>query len=344
MDIQIINPITYLGWDNLLLNTPGYSFFHSSAWAKVLNESYQYKPTYFTVFERDKILALIPVMGIRSILTGSRGVSLPFSDYCEPIIGADIQLQGLLNHIIDFGKTTGWNYIELRGGGCHMTHFPQSINYIGHILNLSEDNETNFLSFNHATKKAIRRSIRKDVTVTMHNSLESVKDFYKLNVITRKRHGLPPQPYRFFEKLYDYVISKDMGIVLLASWKDRVVAGAIYFHFGEHAICKYSASEHKYHHLRANNIITWEAIKWYSQKGYKKLSFGRTDIEHQGLRTFKTGWGMKEYIIGYYKYDLKKDVFIKNSPKNTKLSNLIFSKMPLSLLKIIGSILYKHVG
>ena len=32
MDIQIINPVEYEDWDNLILSHPDYSFFHSSAW------------------------------------------------------------------------------------------------------------------------------------------------------------------------------------------------------------------------------------------------------------------------------------------------------------------------
>ena len=82
-DIDIVNPIDYQGWDDLLISTTGCTFFHTSAWAKVLSETYHYDPVYFTVFDSDRLIGLIPMMKIKSMFTGRRGVSLPFSDYCE---------------------------------------------------------------------------------------------------------------------------------------------------------------------------------------------------------------------------------------------------------------------
>jgi hypothetical protein len=70
MTLQIINPITYPGWDDLLLSTPDCSFFHSSAWARVLAESYSYTPKYFTMMDDGRLVALIPVMEVNSFLTG----------------------------------------------------------------------------------------------------------------------------------------------------------------------------------------------------------------------------------------------------------------------------------
>ena len=116
MSLEIIDPTRYPKWDELLLRTPGASFFHSSGWAKVLAESYGYTPLYFTVLENGKLRALVPMMEVNSFLTGKRGVSLPFTDYCEPIIEEGIEFQDLLNPIIDHGKKNGWKYIELRGG------------------------------------------------------------------------------------------------------------------------------------------------------------------------------------------------------------------------------------
>ncbi|MCK4790639.1 MAG: hypothetical protein KAV87_43285 [Desulfobacteraceae bacterium] len=37
-----------------------------------------------------------------------------------------------------------------------------------------------------------------------------------MNGETRKMHGLPPQPYLFFEKVFEFMISKNMGLVVLA--------------------------------------------------------------------------------------------------------------------------------
>ena len=344
MAIQIINPITYPGWDELILSTPDYSFFHSSAWARVLFESYHYTPKYFTVIDHGQLLALIPVMEVNSFLTGRRGVSLPFTDYCKPIIPNGIPFQNVFEHIIENGKKCGWKSLELRSGNNLLPSTMPSITYLGHTLGLDNGEQEVFSNFRDSTKRNIKKAIKEKVSVEIFNSLESIKEFYTLNCMTRKQHGLPPQPFNFFKKIYDHVISRNLGFVILASYGGKNIAGAIYFHFGEKAVFKYGASDKKFQHLRANNLVMWEAIQWYSQNGYKNLCFGRTERENQGLIQFKSGWGTIEQQISYYRYDLKKGSFVSGSSKVTGFHNKIFRNIPIPLLKKVGSVLYKHIG
>jgi hypothetical protein len=342
LNSKIINPVIYPRWDELLLSHPDYSFFHTSYWARVLSESYGYKPLYFTEINNGKLVTLIPLMEVNSILTGKRGVSLPFTDYCNLIINA--VNNDLMGYLIDYGKGKNWKYIEMRGSGDFLNGAPSSSNYYRHILDLSRSEEQIFSNFRSSTKRNIKKAIREGVKVNIDNSLESIREFYRLNCMTRKDHGLPPQPYFFFKNIYNHIISENHGIVVSASFKGKIIAGAVYFHFGEKALYKYGASDRRYQHFRANNLIMWEAIKWYCQQGYKSFCFGKTEHDNKGLIQFKTGWGAKEKIIKYYKYDLKRESFVTQNSKVTGVHNRIFSKTPIPLLKIFGSLLYKHVG
>ncbi len=358
--MQIINPITYPGWDDLLLSTPGYSFFHSSAWARVLAESYGYTPKYFTVVNDGKLLALLPIMEVNSFLTGRRGVSLPFTDYCDPVCNGSIKFVLLFDQIIEFGRKHDWKYFELRDGSSlnpdsfslnpektrnsesGTRNIIPSCTYLGHILDLPGSEEEIFPNFRDSTKRNVLKAMKEGVEVKIDHSLESVKEFYRLNCLTRKEHGLPPQPFHFFQKVQEHVIWKNLGMVVLASFDRENIAGAVYFHFCKNAVFKYGASDKKFQHLRANNLVMWEAIKWYSQKGYKSLCFGRTEPENQGLIQFKSGWGATEQQINYYRYDFKKETFISEAPRVRGFHNGIFRKMPIPVSNRIGALLYKH--
>ena len=109
-EITIINPIDYPDWDDLIKDTEVDVFSNTTAWAKILFASYGYKPIYFTVFDKNRLATLLPVIEVNSILTGLRGVSLPFTDYCNPIIGGEKQFHDLFNHIITYGEKRGWEY------------------------------------------------------------------------------------------------------------------------------------------------------------------------------------------------------------------------------------------
>ncbi len=339
----IIDPMTFAGWDKLLSSQRGFSFFHSSGWARVLNASYRYTPKYFALMENGRFQALIPVMEVNSIITGKRGVSLPFTDYCEPIIAEEGLFRKLFNYIVAYGNKAGWRFVEFRGGRSFLQGSISSCMY-SHTLELSEDENTIFQNFRSSTKRNIKKAMKEGVEVEISYSMQSLKHFYRLNRMTRKEHGLPPQPYRFFKSMFNEIINKNMGFVALAYYKKKIIAGAVCFQFGRTGIYKYGASDRRYQHLRGNNLVMWEAIKWHSRNGFKSFCFGRTEPRNRGLRQFKAGWGADERIINYYTYDLVKDAFITNSPKLNGLHNWFFRRMPTPVLQAVGTVMYRHMG
>jgi hypothetical protein len=341
--LSIINPIHHEGWNDLLLSTPEYSFFHSSQWAKVLSDTYGYIPHFFCVLQEEKIVSLIPIMGVKSILTGKRGVSLPFSDYCEPFIGEEASFHGLFNDVVSFGKDAGWEYIEFRGGA-EFFHAVPSATFYTHILEFAADEDQIFSKFRESTQRNVRKAERAGLRVRISDDEDSMDRFYRLNCLTRKQHGLPPQPHFFFKKIYDEIIKQKMGFVALATLDQKTIAGAVFFQFGEKALFKYGAFDRKFQSVRANNAIMWEAIRWHLVRGYRSFSFGRTDPDNNGLRQFKLGWGTREEELHYFTYDLSKNDFVKGRHGVHELYTAVGKKLPVPVLKVIGSAFYKHLA
>ncbi len=344
LPIQLIDPIHHPSWDEILLRTPGASFFHTSAWARVLSESYGYTPMHFTVMEEDQLRALVPVMEVDSFLTGKRGVSLPFTDSCEPILDGDISFQELFTQIIEYGQARRWKYVELRGASRYLDGTPFSISFYGHRLALSAGLKTIFSNLRDSTRRNVRKAEKEKVEVRIEKTGDALDEFCRLNRMTRREHGLPPQPYHFFEKVHRHIISNKKGFIALAYLQGRAIAGNVYFHFGDQAIYKYGASDKAYHQLRANNLVMWEAIRWFADKGFKSFCFGRTELENEGLRQFKTGWGAEETQVHYFKYDLRQNAFVPGKEKGEPPYGNLFRATPAPILNAIGSLLYRHMG
>jgi hypothetical protein len=111
--IQMLSPIEDSRWNERVLASKNSSIFHSSNWAHVLSEAYHYTPLCFSIIRDDTLTALVPVMEINSIITGKRGVSLPFTIIVIRLSDASV-FEGLLGHIIEHGRSAGWKSIELR--------------------------------------------------------------------------------------------------------------------------------------------------------------------------------------------------------------------------------------
>jgi len=283
-------------------------------------------------------------MEINSVLTGKRGVSLPFTDFCPPLISTPGDLDDLLDRAMQQGEKNGWKRLELRGLASDTIKADPSSVYLTHTLSLKDEEDAIKAQFTANTRRNIRTAQSEGLKTERNNSLDGIGEYYRLHRLTRKRHGLPPQPFHFFRNIYQNVISRGMGSVFLAKHGGETVAGAIFFHFGEKVLFKFGASDSNFHHLRGNHIIMWEAIRKYSQEGFGDLNFGRTDMNNEGLRRFKMSWGPLEKTICYFNYDFNRKGF---SPRPALIKNWhksLFRWMPASVSKLAGSLLHKHAG
>ena len=342
--VRRVNPLDYPGWDSLLAAHPGFSFFHSAAWATVLAETYRCSPVYFTVFRGDCLVALLPVMEINSWLTGRRGVALPFSDACEPLGDGAVLKDTLIPEVLHYGRERDWKYFECRGGKELFNQAQPLQTFFIHELKLFKDETHLFAQVKRAARGAVRKAEKSGVTIEISQTLEAVTRYYSLHCQTRKRHGLPPQPFAFFQNIQKYVLAREKGIVVLARHGQNLIAGAIYFHFGETAIYKFGASDEAFQDFRGNNLVMWSAMKWYASKGVALLHFGRTSIGNEGLRKFKLSWGTEERQMDYFKYDFRHDHFVTGKDGAVGWHNPVFRRAPDFVSRMIGAALYRHIA
>ena len=340
---ELISSLEENRWNHLLISTQRGSVFHTMNWAAVLSKSYNYQPLYLCA-ENHQSFSMMTLMEIDSIITGRRGVCLPFTDCCEPIAENAQQFQNLFDRAVVMGRNRRWKYLEIRGGEEYLSAEKPSQIFFGHTLDLTCGQRQLFSNLRDSTRRNIQKAQKENVHVSISASPQSMKDFYRLNLLTRREHGLPPQPYAFFRHLYDQLIARDMGVVITASIKGHPIAAGVYLNFGKDVIYKYGASEKSWQHLRANNLVMWEAIKWSCERGFENFNFGRTEKENEGLRQFKQGWGAREYIIKYYRYDFCKQAFVGESFSVNSLYRKIIKTLPGPVLNMMGNVLYRHVG
>jgi len=340
---RILSPFQFTGWDALIQSFEAGSIFHSTAWASVLNETYGYTPLYIALRNEGRIQALLPVMEVDSTWTGKRGVALPFTDSC-PLLAEDSVLgEHLFQAAISCGKQQGWRYFESRCGRAFGRNSNPSETFWEHVIPLEEE-EKAFKRLKNEVRTAIRKAESEGVRVRADRTHAALNTFYQLHCRTRRRHGLPPQPLAFFQSIWRHIIRPGIGSIFLASRDNRPVAAAVFFHFGEQVIFKFGAADERFQHLRPNNLLFWEAMKGFAKRGYGSLSLGRTSVNDAGLRKFKSGWGAAEEKLHYYRYDLAKSEFCVLRDKTYGWYNRVFQQLPTSLHRLVGKLVYRHIG
>lgn len=337
-----VNPLQPSNWDAWVKTAPRAGFFHSSAWARVLTDTYGFAPVYLAATRAGVMRGALPLMEVDSWLTGRRGVGLPFTDECEPLCADADTFQTLFQSALALGRARGWKHVECRGGREFLPGVPPALEHYTHELTLSADESALFAGLDGAVRRAIRKAGKEGVSVEISRDLEAVKVFYQLQGQTRRRHGLPPQPFTWFRNIHRQVLAQNMGIVVVARKGHTPVSAAVYFHWGGQAVYKYGASDQRFQHLRGSNLVMWAAIKWFAGQGLDRLHLGRTSLVHAGLRQFKLGWGARETRLAYYKFDLLREQFVVERDETAGWHNRFFRLAPVALARLAGRMLYRH--
>ncbi len=85
-EARLIDPISDGEWLAFVGNSPSAEIFHHPLWLDLLRSQYGYEIQACCIGNGDGIEAGIPIARIDSRLTGSRLVSVPFSDVCSPVL------------------------------------------------------------------------------------------------------------------------------------------------------------------------------------------------------------------------------------------------------------------
>ena len=343
LQMRVLDPLHEPAWDHVVALHRDRTCFHTTAWARVLHQTYKHQPFYLQFFHKRTLAALLPLMEIRSPFTGRRGVCLPFSDLCEPLFFEPDVVDFVRDRLLNFAQQRRWRHLEIRGGrSLELAPEPAS-RFYGHTLDLSTDCTQMFGRFASSVQRAIRKAHRSEVNAVAVRNRQAVGDFYQLHVETRRRHGLPPQSASFFRNIYEHIIKPGIGFIVLAQRGSRTIAAAIFFRFGNNAIYKYGASDKRFQEFRANNLVMWHGIQFLVRIGVEKLHFGRTECENDGLRRFKLSWGTQEETINYYRVDPSGRQCFTPARGDSGFHKKVFGRLPLVFNRVAGSIIYPHL-
>jgi hypothetical protein len=341
--ISRVNPLQDPQWDSRISDLGGVGSFHGAAWAHVLHEAYKFEPVYFASKGKAEYKAILPVMEVDSWLTGRRGISLPFADECEPV-GEDDSRAKLVSAALCHAKSRNWGYCEFRGGKDLFNVNSCSIRFWGHRLDLTADTSSLFAGFNSSARTAVRKAEQCGVTVDFSTTPAAVRTFYELFCNTRKRHGVPPPPWRFFESIQRHVLETNQGFVALARRAESIIAGAIFFFSGNIGLLKFSASDSAFQHLRGNNLVMWHAIQRLAKQRLAILDFGRTSVTNEGLRRFKLSWGTQERLVEYFRYSQRTGDVVPTPDKTVGWPTTVLTLLPAPIFRLIGSAVYRHMA
>jgi CelD/BcsL family acetyltransferase involved in cellulose biosynthesis len=330
-------------WMDFIVSCPEANIFHHPAWMELMSDCYGYKPNILAILDEDNsVCAGLPFMDVISPITGRRRVSLPFTDYCNPLYRDKSSHEVLTSQLIRMFEAERLKRLEVRWCLPAIEQIQQKVDFVLHHIRLNPDPQMVSKNFKRTHLQNIHTAEERGVKTEFGDKLSHIRAFYNLQLETRKRHGVPAQPWKYFELLWHHIINKEMGFVLLAKKDDEVIAGMIYLGWGNTLIAKYAASREDHFNLRPNNLLFWDGICWGCRNGFVAFDMGRTEIENTGLRNFKSRWGAVEEPLVYS--ILSRSTFPHSNDKLKHAMHSVIQHSPAWVCRLSGELFYRYFG
>lgn len=318
---------------------------HTQQWARVIEKSFPHIKGYIAA-DSMKICAdssFLPVYRIKRPVNKISWLSIPYATISDPVIktGRTVSfLQLLMNHPL-----TEKCSIELRALSESQDNpgFAVKAGYLNHQIYLNKDEREIFNSFHRtAVQVKIRRALESDLTLRTGNSINDVKEFYRIYVVMRKELHLPPQPFRFFENMWNELSPDNNVELLLVEYNHKVIAGLWILKNRWLYSFEYLARACKNDKLHCVHFLYWNGIQRALKNNAEVVSLGRTSARNAGLDLFKRRWGTT--VIPYHDH-IYPDTGIKQR-EDKYLYNVmkkVSCVLPLPFFRIFGEIIYKFI-
>jgi CelD/BcsL family acetyltransferase involved in cellulose biosynthesis len=329
---------------------PAASIFHSPGWLSALQKTYGYEPFVVTTSPGPKLKNGIVACRVSGWIS-RRLVSLPFSDHCDPLVEGPDELSEMLAVMVAQTRAASCRSVEWRPRSIIHRHFDvaacncglrPSTQYALHTLDLGVGPAAIFSAFHSSsTQRAVRRAEREGLLYEAGTSDRLLASFYGLLRLTRRRHGLPPQPLAWFRNLVACL--GDRALVHVASRDEQPIAAMLTLSFKKTVCYKYGVSDASLHRLGGMPFLFWRVIQDACARGFVEIDLGRSDADRPGLIAFKDHLGATRSTLTYYRYP-KRHVAAAQTGWMSRIARGVFERLPDATLDLAGRLLYKHLG
>jgi CelD/BcsL family acetyltransferase involved in cellulose biosynthesis len=288
-----VDPACDPAWVGLLGRHPA-SLFHSPPWLAALREAYGFVTRAHVV--QDAAGASIAGLAFCEIddLLGRRILSLPFSDACDPLVGAAEPWERLYAALTAAGLPMRLRCLDnpvLRED----RRFAVTRRAHWHTMPVTGGVDALWSSLAGPARRAIRKAERSGVEIRPLAGGEGVGEFRRLHVALRRRkYRMLAQPLAFFEALRHHFTPVNGWFPVGAFVGPRLVAATVYLRWGDTLYYKFNASSLDDLNLRPNSLLVWAGIRLARSLGCNRLDLGPSDDDQPGLIRFKRNFGAVE--------------------------------------------------
>lgn len=290
-----VDPTTDERWRSLV-DARRTDVFHSPEWMAVLRDTYGFDLRARMLFDGGRVAAGFAYVAVDDVF-GRRMVSLPFSDFCDPLVDDERQWDALTHDLL--AEPVPFSCKPLFDRIAHQDPLLAERGRMKwHRSDVTRDPDTMWGDLHASARRAVRKAEKAGVSVRRAEGINDMRSFFDLHLRTRKqKYGLLAQPWSFFQAIWNAFMEQDRGHVLLAEVDERVIGGVVYLQWQDTLYYKFNASEADALDLRPNDLIMWTGLGMAHRSGASWVDFGVSDLDQGGLIRYKQKYATQEHEV-----------------------------------------------
>ena len=341
MQIQSLSDTDHAGWDEFVENHGQCSIFHSSAWKRVLKNTFGYESVFLGAYEEGTIKGILPLYLVPKPFGGQSMVSVPFGVYGGIVADRPETCGELLKSGESVAAQRTVDTLELRQVEKINDELPTKDLYYTFVREIFDGEEKNLTAIPRKQRRMIRQGANHGLRAKI-GGREFLQEFYLVYSSSLRNLGTPAFPMKYFSNLFEEL--KEQCKILTVSYGEKVVAAVMIFFDRERIMPYYGGGLPAYQRFAIYDFMYWEVMRYGWEHGFTVFDFGRSKFD-TGPFHFKRHWGFEPQPLPY-QYYLPKGGSIPNvNPSNPKLQPFIalWKKLPLVVANRIGPYLIKYL-
>jgi FemAB-related protein (PEP-CTERM system-associated) len=270
-------------WDDFVCHADHSTFFHLSGWKNVLENALGLQTYFLFARERSRVLGVLPLIQVRSRLSGNYFTSLPGALCSQD----ETVAQGLVAHAKDLVCSEGAGYLILRDS-YRKWDLPGLVTNSDHctmLVQLSKDPKTILSKADHAVRKGVKKAQR--IGLEIWTGMELMDIYYPVYSAAMRSKGTPTLGIKFFRSMAENF--PEIFETVVVTYNGKILGGGFIAFFKDTVYNTWGGMLRKYYHLRSNYLLYWIILKNACEQGYRWLDMGRSTI-NSGNYEFKKQW------------------------------------------------------
>jgi len=332
-------------WDAFVRASPEATFFHLSAWARVIREAFRHA-THYALAEQDgAVVGVLPLARMRTRLFGDSLSSTPFCVYGGPVAATPEAAAALEAHAIELQRRLGAPVLEFRRRAAPdpgwQERDPLYFTFRKPIRITGDDAKDQAANIPRKQRAEVRKAVKAGLSSVSDSDTDRLHRVYAESV---RNLGSPVFPRRYFRLLADaFPGEHDVTTVLR---EGRPVAAVLNFHFRDEVLPYYGGGTREARAVSANDFLYWEVMRRAgAERGATLFDFGRSKTG-TGAFAYKRNWGFEPERL-HYCYRLAPGARIpENNPNNPRYRLVIaaWKRLPLPVANLVGPPLVRGLG